>query len=216
MNTKYTVGRAVREARERDNVGLRELSRRSGISPGQISRIEAGRVAAPEKPTLKALADALGRPTRALEQLSPSGGGPPEEISWMSLGRVPLSWDSDELGDVGEDDRPFDWTDEMLETLTNETPEGEELTRHLAHDIFVGVTASDSLAEAGFETEFDPREINTLLRLWRGLTDERRARVLAYVSDQEVLSGLDRRGSNPEALRAEVTIVDARSQSDDT
>lgn len=213
MDTKYTVGRAVREAREHDGIGLRELSRRSGISPGQISRIEGGHVAVPERPTLIALATALGRPTQALVLLSLPGGGVDEEIPSMSQGRVPLSWDSNELGHLDEDDRPGVWTDEMIAALTSQTPEGEELTRHFAHDIFVSITASNSLAEAGFEAEFD---IEELLLLWRGLTDERRARVLAYVSDQEVLSGLDRRGSNPEALRAEVTLVDARSHSDDS
>ncbi len=51
----------IREAREELELSIRELARRSGISAGQISRIESGDVDKPSPSTLSALAAALGR-----------------------------------------------------------------------------------------------------------------------------------------------------------
>src|SRR3954453_2966697 len=55
------VGGLVRAGREQHRISLRELGRRSGISAGQISRIEAGEVERPSVETLQAIAEALGR-----------------------------------------------------------------------------------------------------------------------------------------------------------
>src|SRR5437773_137013 len=54
------VGTQIRSAREARRLSIRELSRRSGVSAGQVSRIESGETARPSRDTLHVLADALG------------------------------------------------------------------------------------------------------------------------------------------------------------
>src|SRR5881397_400495 len=52
------VGKRLREERERQRIGLRELSRRVGVSASMISQIELGR-AAPSVATLYAIVNEL-------------------------------------------------------------------------------------------------------------------------------------------------------------
>lgn len=61
-----TVGQALERAREEEGLGLRELARASGVSPGQISRILAGKTSRPSVETLVRLAGALERDVDAL------------------------------------------------------------------------------------------------------------------------------------------------------
>ena len=73
------LGRLLRQAREQEQLGLRELARESGVSPGQLSRIESGAVEQPSVETLVRLANALERDAAALIVLAESpeslGGG---------------------------------------------------------------------------------------------------------------------------------------------
>lgn len=54
-----TVGSRVREERLRQNIGVRELSRRVGVSPSMISQVELGK-ASPSVGTLYAIVNHLG------------------------------------------------------------------------------------------------------------------------------------------------------------
>lgn len=200
------LGPGLREARNAEGVGVRELGRRSGLDPGQISRIESGRVEQPEYRTLRSLARALGRSSLALEALARpdhdtgqalygsisegelwalrQGSGRWEVAEWAALGEA-LSAD-------GYWERPL-----PPEVLS------------LARDFFVHVTIVDHLEEIS-QSAFadDLNEIEDLLSEWRGLSDDRRGLVLAYAAEQAALSELDRRGSNPQRIRLRVERVD--------
>ena len=53
------IGRRVREERLRQNIGVRELARRIGVSAGLISQVELGR-SSPSVGTLYAMVNVLG------------------------------------------------------------------------------------------------------------------------------------------------------------
>lgn len=55
-------GGYIRELREDQGMGVRELARSTGLSPGIISMLEKGEVSHPKMETLKALTAALKTP----------------------------------------------------------------------------------------------------------------------------------------------------------
>src|SRR6478609_1701106 len=61
-----TLAELTREARVRARLSMRALARRSGLSPAQVSRIEAGEVERPVAETLVKLAKALDRDAQLL------------------------------------------------------------------------------------------------------------------------------------------------------
>src|SRR5436190_232277 len=61
-----TMAEVTREARLRSGLSMRGLARRSGLSPSQVSRIEAGEVERPVAETLVKLAKALDRDAQLL------------------------------------------------------------------------------------------------------------------------------------------------------
>jgi transcriptional regulator with XRE-family HTH domain len=65
-DTPSTVGGVLRRSRLAEGLGLRELARESGLSAGQLSRIEAGKTEQPSVETLVRLAQALDRDADAL------------------------------------------------------------------------------------------------------------------------------------------------------
>lgn len=58
-DSTISVGRRLKELRERTGTSQREIARRSGMSPGSISAIELGKVS-PSVETLKRILDCLG------------------------------------------------------------------------------------------------------------------------------------------------------------
>jgi transcriptional regulator with XRE-family HTH domain len=65
-----SVGGILRRSRLAEGLGLRELARASGLSAGQLSRIEAGKTEQPSVETLVRLAQALDRDADALVVLA--------------------------------------------------------------------------------------------------------------------------------------------------
>jgi transcriptional regulator with XRE-family HTH domain len=63
---EVTMAEVTKEARVRAHLSMRGLARRSGLSPAQISRIEAGEVERPVAETLVKLAKALDRDAQLL------------------------------------------------------------------------------------------------------------------------------------------------------
>ena len=61
-----SLGRNLKELRQKQSLNQKDLSDRSGVSQATISRIETGRVRQPGSSALKNLADALGASTDAL------------------------------------------------------------------------------------------------------------------------------------------------------
>jgi transcriptional regulator with XRE-family HTH domain/mannose-6-phosphate isomerase-like protein (cupin superfamily) len=82
------VGTRLREERERQRIGLRELSRRVGVSASMISQIELGRVA-PSVATLYAIVNELNI---SLDELFFEAGEAPDHASnGARLGASPAS-----------------------------------------------------------------------------------------------------------------------------
>jgi transcriptional regulator with XRE-family HTH domain len=69
-DTPSTVGGVLRRSRLAEGLGLRELARESGLSAGQLSRIEAGKTEQPSVETLVRLSQALDRDADALVVLA--------------------------------------------------------------------------------------------------------------------------------------------------
>ncbi len=61
-----SLGRNLKELRQKQSLNQKDLSDRSGVSQATISRIETGRVLQPGSSALKSLADALGVSTDSL------------------------------------------------------------------------------------------------------------------------------------------------------
>jgi transcriptional regulator with XRE-family HTH domain len=66
QDQERTLAEVTKEARVRARLSMRALARRSGLSPAQISRIEAGEVERPAAETLVRLAKALDRDAQLL------------------------------------------------------------------------------------------------------------------------------------------------------
>ncbi|MEM7255913.1 MAG: helix-turn-helix domain-containing protein [Pseudomonadota bacterium] len=64
-NTDASIGVALRDLRENQDISARQLSDDSGISPAMISRIESGQVS-PSIATMSALSEALDVPLASL------------------------------------------------------------------------------------------------------------------------------------------------------
>jgi len=190
----HTLGSALRQARMAEGIGVRELARRSGLDPSQISRIESGKVEQPEYPTIRALGKALGRPSLALAVLAePDFDGGSALLASISDGEIAaLHYETNA------------WVPRTVKALRSafQDYEGWEPAvpqlMAFAHDLFVHVTIAhhlEVLEQSAFAD--DMSDIQQLVGGWRALTLDRQRLVSDYVADQTVLSDLDRRGRNP-------------------
>lgn len=171
-----------------ENLSIRQLALRAGVSPSQVSRIEAGQVTKPSHEVLIALARALNRnplpllivaghitgadAQRDLRRLFREGAELPDE--WGD-------WASFSLGEVGE----------LLEAAA---PSDEQL-RRLAADVFIVQETVETLwndadqlvAARGTDAE-TLREVIGILRSVRG---ERREQWLEHGRALERLADLE-------------------------
>lgn len=174
----------IRRARERQAISLRELARRSGVSAGQLSRIEAGEVEKPSVDTLKAIADALGRPPASLLLLAGHIRIQDFDVLAESLRGEIIdlsSWADGPAWEAGPVERA-----EILWDLSD-------------HDLAPAGIARDLWSEIR-------DDMGEIASTWRGLTPERRQLVLAFVADQEVLSRLDRMPTPPGRYELDISL----------
>lgn len=190
-----TLGGAVRAARTREGLSIREVARRAGIASSQVSRIEKGEIASPEARTLKAIAAALGRPSLPLAVLATGPGAWGEELLYSTsverelLERETGRWTHEEV-------------DDLLDQIVTELDAvGREKISRYAHDLFVYITLGSHAESTSFAEDLNTTEFEPLMRAWVGLTDQRRKLVLGYAAEQAALSELDRLGSNPQRVR---------------
>jgi transcriptional regulator with XRE-family HTH domain len=199
-SNRPTLASTLAEARTAEGLGIRELARRSGLAPSQLSRIESGRVERPDSRTLIAVARALGRSWVALDYLADPLQGDEEGLLVNSIEEQTV------LRDLGRfTDKDFDYLRERA-GLDESEPTIARFCE-FAHALFVYVTLADrlerfagSLGNVGVESE----QIEGLIRDWLGLGSDRRALVAGYLAEQAVLSELDRRGANPQKVRLDV------------
>ena len=177
------IGDLLRSARQQRGISLRELARRSGISAGTISRIQAGDVRQPGLSTLEAIADAFGRPLEPLLLITGHIDRTEFDRRLVSLedafGALVFA-DLDAVGD--EDAASTVWEHGDAELMASRIG-GEQWTKR--HE------GLDEIAAA-----------------WPALSPERRRLVLALVADQEVLSTLDRMPSPPGRYELEITLTE--------
>lgn len=177
----------VRTAREQRQISLRELARRSGVSAGQISRIESGDVQRPEVGTLEAIANAFGRPAEPLLFIT---GRIDEDEFYRRVTSLEealgVSWGIE--GVSVEDAAAGLWSQADPELMS---------------------------ARIGGDNWVKNREgLDEIAAAWPALTPERRRLILAFVADQEVLSMLDRMPSPPGRYELDVVLTE-RGASDE-
>lgn len=169
-----SVGSVLREARELDRIGVRELARRSGVDPSRISRIETSRTAKPDRPVLAQLARGLGRRPEGLYELA----GHAVDIFSLS----------------GTNDDLFDRFLKLSAEVAGEDPDApSDVWMHRFARLSFLLT--DPLGELlASEDPDDADSVREIVGSWSSLTSSRRNLVRAFVADQVALSDLDRRG----------------------
>jgi transcriptional regulator with XRE-family HTH domain len=196
MPEQLTLGGVIRKAREREGISLRELARRSGVSAGQLSRIESGDVAKPSTDTLRSIARALGRHSVPLLTLAGhlTGAAAVERLTELD----------EDLAAATEPAAEYLSAEYGGDVLEDETDR-----RGWAARLFFG-SGVDTLGwglELGEDVESRER-LRELVRAWPALTPQRRCLVRAFVADQEVLSALDRMPSAPGRYEIEIQLTD--------
>lgn len=187
-----TLGEVVRSAREAAGISLRELSRRCGVSAGQLSRIESGAVGQPEMETIEALARAFGVPADPLLVLAGYRGE-------HDLKRY--------VHDLSE--HFSGWAEELQLAVEGELGSLESNRSLGAADtaaMIVEQWSRRALTRAvGIDDGFS-KELEEIAAVWPGLSDDRRRLVLALVADQEVLSRLERMPNPPGRYLASIEL----------
>ena len=192
----HSVGDQIKAARSAPPaITLRELSRRSGISAGQLSRIEGGETARPSEDTLRAIAAALGADPAPLLYLA--GHISEEEATgYMAVLAEEIQGVS-ELAEQG----PADFLDEFEGDMKRGASYLFLQTRMLREELLSLLDAAG--AGSGLQE---------LASAWPALTPERQRFVLAVVSDQEALSRLDRLPGARGRLEFDVTLRSPEGQ----
>lgn len=176
-------------ARQDARLSVRELARRAGVPPSQITRVEKQEILKPSSEFLIAVARAMGKPAE------------------------PLLYIAGHLSDEEFDRLSGDWrqTLEAIESAHNVITGFMKDGRRdvAAQGAFFGPGVAEiavSLLSMGGERE--TRELRDLLSMWQALTPLRRRGLLAYAADQERLSALDRRDSEPSRYRIDINVED--------
>ena len=165
MSKDNLFARAIQAARREQRISQRELARRSGVSPSQISRIESGAITTPAYWTVDAIAQALGKPGDLLGILG-HDSILEEHVPYLQ-----------ELEGIDFEIVPGQLTEEQHQTV-----------RNALYQAVLGASIFDEFTGSG-----NDRLIERVVSCWPGLTDKRREAVAAFVDDQLTLSELERR-----------------------
>jgi transcriptional regulator with XRE-family HTH domain len=197
---EQTVAAAIRVARQNAHVGVRELSRRSGVAAPQISRLERGEVKKPTIETLVALA--RGLEWNPLPLLIVAGYVEIGEA--RSCLRDYHARGSEYLEEASADPESDPEIAEIRREIENPRTTLERLQR-IAFDVWFGGESGETLWDDVYallpalsEGQVELREI---VSKWPAVSFERRARIVEYVRDQHRLS-LDEIGVDFAAIKA--------------
>lgn len=194
MGDAWTVAEAIRRAR---GGSMRKLATAAGLSPAQISRIEAGQVQRPAAETLVAIARALW--LNPMPLLILAGHIPdPEARAWLLSVLEP------------ETEVSLDWHPKSVQAarvvLADDRSPLDDVHK-IAFDLFVGEPLvetewNDALALLGVAgTDRAQRELVTL---FSQMSEERRARMLRDARDQVTLSRIEENRLTAEHLDAQL------------
>ncbi len=182
-----TFGDLIQQARSEAGIKLRELARRSEVSPGQISRIESGQVARPSEGTLRGLARALGRsdvPLRYLVGL---------------IDEADLREHATRI--LGDSDGSLALHEGIADAVDFGSP--ELLCGRLWRLDTLGVEAqlNDLDSEEG-------RQLREVVFAWPAISETRRRLVLAFVDDQVALSTAERMSAHAGKYELSIELVE--------
>jgi transcriptional regulator with XRE-family HTH domain len=186
------VGRLVHGVRTAERMSIRELARRSGLSPAQLSRLEASEVGRPSVETIVAIAHALSRHPVPLLIAARAVKGEDARTQLLELLRTAqdgqASWDAN-----GFSERI---ADPAVAPQTIATLAGELFT--VAGG---GQTIGEPYQQVHGSGTVSP-ELDSILAFWDDLTVERRGKILDFATDQRILSRLDRQAASATANNA--------------
>jgi transcriptional regulator with XRE-family HTH domain len=199
------LGRTIRQARTANGLGLRELSRRSGVSPAQISRIESGEVGQPSVDTLVSIARGLERNPGPLlivsGHISPGEGQ--QILSEMFRPNRNRTYNPETDSELVEEWMHLGHEAEVkrARVLLADEAASERDVRRLAAEVFsTAETAEtlwrDSFVEALAHKAGDDQMVR-LVAVWQALPSERRAKVLDYATEQVELARLEQDSRGP-------------------
>lgn len=176
---KESLGSYLKQLRGGDSI--REVSRHTGISAGQISRIENGETLKPTRETLHALGREYGGHGVALELLA---GYDDEETIHRAKEVVAT------VSSMAE------YATRLMEELGECYPAAgppEPISAAFLFEVSQEYEAMRWVNEHSGDEELyrDVAGLREVAELWRRLTPERRKLVRAFVADQEALSSLD-------------------------
>jgi transcriptional regulator with XRE-family HTH domain len=177
------VAEAVRVASERSGISIRELAHVSRVSTAQINRLRAAETHA-RGDTLVKLARAFGRNPNLLFIVAGDLRG---EEARQILGSV--------FRDGSEHIEVWKWEGHSVEQARqaiDDPATDDDALAELALSVFLGQESEENLWRDPFlgsvvEGEDAPL-IRALLREWAYLTEERKRKVVEYVTDQAELS----------------------------
>ena len=194
------LGETVKKARTSYGLGLRELARRSRVSPAQVSRIESGSVAQPSADTLISISRALDRnPTPLLIVSGHITVGEARTIlADMFRPHAGAEYDPATDSELVED-----WTSMGLhreiaaarQLVAKESPSEDKL-KALAAEVFMTTETAetmwrDSFIESLARNATDD-ELVALANIWQTLTPDRKTKVLDYATEQSELARIKR------------------------
>ena len=178
------IASAVREGRKGSRLSIRELARRSGISPAQINRLQAGQVPQPSMETLVKMARALDRNPNLLFAISGHVRGEEARVLLERMFR-----DGSELVEEWKY-----WKNDFqgARQLLADPATSEDAIRQLALEVFLTPDTEETQwqeAYLGTLAEGEQgRELRELIQQWAYISAERRKRVVDFVHDQAELS----------------------------
>lgn len=173
MDNGNLFGRVIQAARREQRISQRELARRSGVSPSQISRIESGETSTPVYWTVDAIAQALGKRGDLLGILA--------HVSQDSVMEEHVDY-LQRLSGIDFEIVPGEVTNDQHEKIR-----AVLYQEILEQSVFEHLTGAPNNSH-----------LERVVSCWPGLTDERRKAVAAFVNDQLTLSELERRRGTAE------------------
>lgn len=193
---EQTVAAAIRVARKNAQLGVRQLSRRTGVAAPQISRLERGDVKKPTIETLVALA--RGLEWNPVPLLIVAGYVEVEEA--RSRLRDYHSPGSEYLEEASPDPESDPEIAEIRAEIENQDTTLERL-QQIAFDVWCGGESGETLWDDVYALLPDlgegQSELREIVSRWPAISFERRARIVEYIRDQHKLS--------MDEIRAEVT-----------
>jgi transcriptional regulator with XRE-family HTH domain len=184
-----SAGTAIALARDGYGYSIRELSRRAGVSAGQISRLESGEVQRPAVETLVALARAVDRNPLPLLIV---GGHISGSEARGHLGR--LLAEGSEFAQAWGSAQDRQELDRMRTAVTDSSTD-EQTLRAVAQKLFLTAETEETLwhdAYLALPAQGNEAEaLRDLIGAWPLMNPTRRVRVLEYVRDQVALSRVE-------------------------